>query len=240
MAEHILVVDDDSQLTAFLSRFFEKHGYRATTAATARQVLQVVKKNNFDLIILDLILPDYDGLEVAREIRKSSNTPIIMLTARDEVFDKIIGLELGADDYVTKPYEPRELLARVRSVLRRTALLHLEETTKAPVRRMRFDDIELDILKNSAKRISTGKDFGLTSTEFALLKALAESSNDVLTRDRIMDVVYGNSVTATDRAIDAHIARLRRKLMGSNQESSIILTVHGTGYKLAAAVQQPV
>lgn len=237
MAEHILVVDDDSQLTAFLSRFFEKHGYRATIAATAKQVLQQTERNRFDLIVLDLNLPDDDGLEVARQVRKASNVPIIMLTARDEVFDKVIGLEIGADDYVTKPYEPRELLARVRSVLRRSAALHQETGTGSSPRRMRFDDIEIDILRNTARRMSTDEDLGLTSTEFAMLKALAEASGDVLTRERIMDVVYGHSVTATDRAIDAHIARLRRKLMTSDDKSSVILTVHGTGYKLAAAVQ---
>lgn len=236
MTEHVLVVDDDSQLTAFLERFFKKHGYRATVANTAKRVFGVLQKHDFDLIILDLNLPDDDGLDVARQIRKTSAVPIIMLTARSEVFDKIIGLEIGADDYMTKPYEPRELLARVRSVLRRRAdqiASAIDDSTET--RWLRFEDIELDVLKSKAIRISDGLDLSLTSTEFALAKALAESAGDVLTRDRIMDLVYGNSVTATDRAIDAHIARLRRKLMTQADTSSVILTVHGSGYKLAAA-----
>ncbi len=236
MTEHVLVVDDDSQLTAFLERFFKKHGYRATVANTARRVFDTLQKHDFDLIILDLNLPDDDGLDVARQIRKTSAVPIIMLTARSEVFDKIIGLEIGADDYMTKPYEPRELLARVRSVLRRRADQTSKTTDNTTAARwLRFEDIELDILKSKAIRISDGLDLSLTSTEFALTKALAESAGDVLTRDRIMELVYGNSVTATDRAIDAHIARLRRKLMTQAETSSVILTVHGAGYKLAAA-----
>ncbi|NRB18875.1 MAG: response regulator transcription factor [Rhodobacteraceae bacterium] len=235
MTEHVLVVDDDSQLTAFLERFFRKHGYRATIANTAKRVFAELQKHRFDLIILDLNLPDDDGLDVTREIRKSSAVPIIMLTARDEVFDKIIGLEIGADDYMTKPYEPRELLARVRSVLRRrVGLAASPARDTAAARWLRFENIELDILKSKAKRISDGLDLGLTSTEFALAKALADAAGDVLTRDRIMDLIYGNSLTATDRAIDAHIARLRRKLMSGDETSSVILTVHGSGYKLAA------
>lgn len=236
MTEHVLVVDDDSQLTAFLERFFRKHGYRATIANTAGRVFGEMQKHDFDLIILDLNLPDDDGLEVTRQIRKTSAVPIIMLTARDEVFDKIIGLEIGADDYMTKPYEPRELLARVRSVLRRRGDSNSPPAQDTPAARwIRFEDIELDTLKSKAKRLSDGADLGLTSTEFALAKALAEAAGDVLTRDRIMDLIYGNSVTATDRAIDAHIARLRRKLMAKSDISSVILTVHGSGYKLAAA-----
>ena len=239
MTEHVLVVDDDSQLTAFLERFFKKHGYRASTASTAERVFREFQKHTFDLIVLDLNLPDDDGLEVARKIRKTSDVPIIMLTGRDDVFDKIIGLEIGADDYMTKPYEPRELLARVRSVLRRKVESpSATEATPSTVRWLRFDDIELDILKSSARRVSDQTDLGLTSTEFALAKALAEASGDVLTRDRIMDVVYGNSVTATDRAIDAHIARLRRKLLVDETLPSVILTVHGAGYKLAATTTQ--
>nr|WP_280818128.1 response regulator transcription factor [Zongyanglinia huanghaiensis] len=237
VTEHVLVVDDDSQLTAFLERFFKKHGYRASTASTAERVFREFQKHTFDLIVLDLNLPDDDGLEVARKIRKTSDVPIIMLTGRDDVFDKIIGLEIGADDYMTKPYEPRELLARVRSVLRRKVDPTTEtDTSEAAVRWLRFDDIELDTLKSTARRMSDSTDLGLTSTEFALAKALAEAAGDVLTRDRIMDLVYGNAVTATDRAIDAHIARLRRKLLAQNNETSVILTVHGAGYKLAEAV----
>ncbi|MEO1313804.1 MAG: response regulator, partial [Pseudomonadota bacterium] len=119
MQDHILIVDDDRQLTSFLERFFRKHGYKATTAGTASELFAAFERVPCDLVVLDLILPDEDGLEVAKRLRKITDVPIIMLTARDEVYDRIVGLELGADDYVTKPYEPRELLARVRSVLRR-------------------------------------------------------------------------------------------------------------------------
>lgn len=236
MQKHILIVDDDQQVTFFLKRFFAKHGYAASTAASSADLFNALAAQTFDLIILDLILPDEDGFEAARRIRQKNDTPIIMLTARDEVFDRVVGLELGADDYVTKPYEPRELLARVRSVLRRYN--GHEPIASDRHTRLRFDDVELDLVKASANRMSDSANLNLTSTEFALLRALAEAGGAPLTRAEILSSVYGNSVQITDRAIDAHVARLRRKLSGAPSASELIKTLHGVGYKLTADVKR--
>lgn len=235
MQEHILVVDDDTQVTSFLQRFFQKHGYRSTGVGTAAEMFKALERHGADLIVLDLILPDEDGLEAARRLQRTSDVPIIMLSARDELHDRIVGLELGADDYVTKPYEPRELLARVRSVLRR----HRKEGARSAIevaksKVLQFRQITLDLEGLVARRTSDGLNLGLTSTEFALLRALAEAGGDVLTRDSILETVYGNSVQITDRAIDAHMVRLRRKLALAAGESDMIVTVHGKGYRLAA------
>lgn len=235
MKDHILVVDDDTQVTSFLQRFFEKHGYHSTGVGSSAGMFEILERDEVDLVVLDLILPDEDGLEAARRLQQSSDVPIIMLSARDELHDRIVGLELGADDYVTKPYEPRELLARVRSVLRR----HRKQHTDAPAPRTRtglvqIGGVSLDFVAFVARRMSDGMDLGLTSTEFTLLRALTEAGGDILTRDAILNSVYGNSVQITDRAIDAHIVRLRRKLAVVDADSDLIVTVHGKGYRLAA------
>ena len=239
MQHNLLIVDDDQQLTSFLKRFFTKHGYRATTVGTAAQTFDALDHDTFDLLILDLILPDEDGLEVARQLRKTTDIPIIMLTARDEVYDRVIGLELGADDYVTKPYEPRELLARVRTVLRRYANADKSGTPPHTSKRLlRFDDFEIDTVLSSVQRLSDQTLLTLTSTEFSLLRALAEHAGTVLSREDILAEVYGHSVTITDRAIDAHIARLRKKMSTGTARTDIIRTIHGVGYKLATEVEQ--
>lgn len=234
MQQKIMVVDDDQQVTSFLERFFKRHGYQAATASTAAELFETLKQDTFDLIVLDLILPDEDGFEVAKRIRSSMSTPLIMLTARDELFDRVIGLELGADDYVTKPYEPRELLARVRSVMRRYK--GDEATPTQTTSKLQFDDLEIDMVRSVVRDLKTQTELPLTSTEFALLKALADSNGDVLTREQILTSVYGNSVQITDRAIDAHIVRLRKKLGAATENDDLIRTVHGVGYKLAALV----
>lgn len=234
MEQKILVVDDDQQVTSFLERFFARHGYQSATAATAAELFKILETESFDLIILDLILPDEDGFEVAKRIRSEMETPLIMLTARDEVYDRIVGLELGADDYVTKPYEPRELLARMRSVMRRYAGGGSRPETSAKA--LRFDALEIDLIRSVVRNIHDNNELRLTSTEFALLRALADAQGEVLTREQILTTVYGNSVQITDRAIDAHVVRLRKKLGGATQNEDLIRTVHGVGYKLAALV----
>ena len=238
MQHSLLIADDDQQLTSFLKRFFVKHGYQATTVGTAAQTFAALKRDTFDLLILDLILPDEDGLEVARTLRKTTDIPIIMLSARDEVYDRIVGLELGADDYVTKPYEPRELLARVRTVLRRYANSETGDKPNRKTRRLlHFDGFEIDTVMTSVRRLSDQKVLDLTSTEFALLQTLSENGGEVLSREEILSAVYGNAVTITDRAIDAHIARLRKKLAAADARTDIIRTIHGVGYKLATEVE---
>ncbi|MCR9088871.1 MAG: response regulator transcription factor [Rhodobacteraceae bacterium] len=235
MKDHILVVDDDSQVTSFLQRFFKKHGYNSTGVGSAAGMFEVLKHDDVDLVVLDLILPDEDGLEAARRLQQTSDVPIIMLSARDELHDRIVGLELGADDYVTKPYEPRELLARVRSVLRRRRKQHSDApSSRTGTGLVQIGGVSLDFVAFVARRMSDGMDLGLTSTEFTLLRALTEAGGDILTRDAILNTVYGNSVQITDRAIDAHIVRLRRKLAVVDNDSDLIVTVHGKGYRLAA------
>ena len=238
MQDHLLIVDDDRQLTAFLERFLAKHGYRATSAGTGAQARTLLARKSFDLIVLDLILPDIDGLEIARELRRETRTPIIMLTARDEVYDRIVGLEIGADDYLTKPYEPRELLARIKAVLRRANPLDPGHDAGLPAaRQFLFAGLTLDLVARRLSHSADGTAVPLTGTEFALLRALAERAGEVLTRTSILNTVYGNATSVTDRAIDAHIARLRRKLDHGGNGSSLIQTVHGEGYILATEVE---
>ncbi|MFD0981602.1 response regulator [Tropicimonas aquimaris] len=235
MSKHILVVDDDRQITDLLERFLKKQGFRVATAGSATQMGLLMEHRDFDLLILDVGLPDIDGFQVTRELRKTSAMPIIMLTVRDEVYDKIIGLEVGADDYVAKPFEPRELLARMRAVLRRTesapALLGLA----GGARQVTFSGFELN-MDTQKVRCGRGNDVPLTSSEFTLLAALVQKAGQVVTRDQLMDLLYAGSIHVTDRAVDAHIARVRRKLTLAGNDGELIKTVHGQGYCLASEV----
>lgn len=226
MAQTILIVDDGMQLTSFLSQFPGKHGFAARTASSGTQTRALLARENLALIVLDLNLSDADGLELAREIRQASQTPIIMLTARDEVFDRIVGLELGADDYLTKPYEPRELLARIKAVLRRSSAMAPAVNGQGnTVGRILFSGYELDLSKRSLRDILNDRLISLTGTEFTWLRALAENAGRVLPRPRIMDALYGSNTTVTDRAIDAHIARVRRKIDSTRTGASLIHAV---------------
>lgn len=241
MDQSILIVDDDMQLTSFLTRFLAKHGYRAQTASSGAQTRVLFDPNDCDLVVLDLNLPDADGLDLAREIRSKAATPIIMLTARDEVFDRIVGLEIGADDYLTKPYEPRELLARIKAVLRRIPAT--EAPTGAPaaeknVTTIRFEGFELNLKKHNLRRLNDAQEIQLTGAEFSLLRVLALSAGEVLPRALIMNELYGNSITVTDRSIDAHVSRLRRKIDLPTAQSSLIQSVRGEGYVLTAEAEQ--
>lgn len=232
----ILIVEDDRQLTGFLERFLGKQDYSVTTAASAAQMWALLEHRTFDLIVLDLGLPDNDGFEITLDIQRRTHVPIIILTARDETFDRIVGLELGADDYVTKPFEPRELLARIKAVLRRTGTVEAPQAV-ASASSIRFAGLTLDLVERTLKRDDDDEGIDLTGAEFTLLRALAENAGEVLPRSRILDTLYGKTAAVTDRAIDAHIARLRRKLKtGSDASASLIRTVHGTGYILAATV----
>jgi len=236
MDQSILIVDDDMQLTSFLTRFLIKHGYRAQTASSGAQARVLFDADTCDLVVLDLNLPDADGLDIAKEIRARAVTPIIMLTARDEVFDRIVGLEIGADDYLTKPYEPRELLARIKAVLRRP---HPKNTTEGggEISAIQFDGFELDLAKHSLTRQADDQPIQLTSAEFSLLRALALCAGRVLTRGHIMDELYGNNVSITDRSIDAHVSRLRRKIDSPSEPASLIQSVRGEGYVLTAKAE---
>lgn len=232
MADSILAVDDDRQLTKFLDRFLTKQGFDISTAGSGVQMGMAMEHRDFDLMILDVGLPDLDGFDIARELRKSSSMPIIFLTARDEIYDKIIGLEIGADDYLTKPFEPRELLARIRTVLRRRHMV-ADKTTEEETEHYSFAGLTLDIPRRTLFDQFI-RPIPLTAMEFAILRCLVESSGQVVSRDRLMRELYGHSVTATNRAIDAHVARLRRKLGEAGLDRDLIRTVHGTGHVLTA------
>lgn len=233
MQEHILIVDDDRQETSFLERFFSKNGYRSTGVFTAHDMFTALDREKTDLIVLDLILPDQDGFEAAKRLQRETDVPIIMLSARNEVYDRVVGLELGADDYVTKPYEPRELLARVRSVLRRSKR---SKAASVPRGVQRMGDLELDFDRRMARRVSDDHDLGLTHLEFSFLEAIFARGGDVVSRAVLVEELYGADATVSDRAIDAHVARLRRKLGALRSGGALIATAHGEGYRFVGAL----
>lgn len=223
----ILVVDDERKMITLVRAYLERDGYQVVEATDGRQALDAFRRETPDLIILDLMLPEMDGLEVCREIRRSSEVPIIMLTARDEDTDKLVGLELGADDYITKPFSPRELVARVRVVLRRT------RSSKIPVSPpMRLIQGELVLDEERFEATCQGRPLALTLSEFRILAALARNAGRVLSRTRLLDAL-GESYEGYERTIDVHIKNLRRKLAAAGGgEGCNIITVHGLGYKL--------
>lgn len=237
MSERIIVVDDDPQLTGMLDRYLSKAGYRVSCAATAAELTRVLARDAFDLCVLDLMLPDRDGFEITRELRQGSEMPIIVLTARTEVVDRIVGLELGADDYLTKPFEPRELLARIKAVLRRTRGQKDgdgDEGKQPGAKPICFGDWRLDRSAMSLVNAHDHTATKLTAMEFALIKALAEHPNVILSRDELIDLIHGQGVVVTDRAIDVHVARVRRKIERDPAEPAFIKTVRGRGYVFAA------
>jgi DNA-binding response OmpR family regulator len=238
MSDRVLIVDDDHQLATLLERFLRRQGFLTASAGSAGQMALLLDRMPFDLIVLDIGLPDKDGFEIIREIRKSSRVPIIVLTVRGEVIDRIVGLELGADDYLTKPFEPRELLARIRSVMRRVQPIDEVYSNRPPTcRRISFQGFLMDLTIRSLTMESTGETVDLTSTEFNLLKVLVEHPNTAMSRERILDAVYGASQNVTDRVIDAHMVRLRRKMGPGKSGAELIKTIHRNGYLLAAEIR---
>jgi two-component system alkaline phosphatase synthesis response regulator PhoP len=223
----ILVVDDEVRITQLVRDYLVHAGYAALTAGDGRSALALYRAEKPDLVVLDLGLPEIDGLDVARELRKLGNTPIIMLTARAEETDKLIGLELGADDYITKPFSPKELVARVRAVLRRVDNV----STQGQV--MQVADMTID---PSRMRVTVAdRQVELTSTEFELLVTLAKQPGRIFTRAQLLDSVRGVAFESYERAIDAHIKNIRRKLEMDPHTPRYVLTVHGVGYKFADA-----
>jgi len=221
----ILVVDDEPKIVSTVRAYLERDGYAVLQAGDGRTALDLFKRENPDLIILDLMLPEIDGLEVCRQIRRSSDVPIIMLTARQEDADKLIGLEIGADDYVTKPFSPRELVARVKVVLRRTKPSH----TPAPSSRIEAGGLVVD--EDRFEASCHGQPIPLTATEFRILAALVRNAGLVLSRGKLLDIL-GENYEGYERTIDVHVKNLRRKLAEVKTESPCsITTIHGVGYK---------
>jgi DNA-binding response OmpR family regulator len=225
MAARILLVDDDAALARLLSEYLQPVGFEVSVAATAAEGLRRVAAQAFDAVLLDVMLPDQDGFEVCRRIRAASEVPVLMLTARGQDEDRIVGLELGADDYLPKPFNPRELLARLRAVLRRR---RPEAGRRAP---LRFGRLEIDADARVAR--VDGEERALTAHQFDVLLALAESPGRVLSREALMARVRGDAGEAFDRSIDVHVSRLRAVLEDDPRHPRRILTVRGTGYVFA-------
>jgi two-component system, OmpR family, alkaline phosphatase synthesis response regulator PhoP len=222
----ILVVDDEPKITQLARDYLEHAGYAVVTVRDGKAALAAARAEQPDLVVLDLGLPELDGLDVTRTLRQDSRLPIIMLTARGEESDKLVGLELGADDYIVKPFSPKELVARVRAVLRRA------ENIPAPQREViRAGEVTLDTAR--LRVTVSGRVVELTATEFQLLAALAAQPGRIFTRAQLLDVVHGVAFESYERAIDAHIKNIRRKLEPNPREPRYLLTVYGVGYKFA-------
>ena len=223
----ILVVDDERKIVELARDYLEHAGFLVRTAGDGQTALEIAERHKPDLIVLDLGLPGLDGLDVTRRIRRDSNLPVIMLTARDDELDKLVGLELGADDYLTKPFSPRELVARVRAVLRRTdagARSTADELVRA-------GELTLDVPR---MRASLGeRTIELTPTEFQLLATLARQPGRIFTRSQLLDAVHGVAFESYERAIDTHVKNIRRKLEPDPRRPVHILTVYGVGYRFA-------
>lgn len=233
---HILVVDDDREIRDLLSKFLERQGMRVSAARDAREARKLWPLGRYHLVVLDLMMPGESGLDFARWLRTQGEVPIVMLTAMGEETDRIVGLELGADDYVAKPFNPRELLARVRAVLRRA---HGEGAApkEPPPKAIRFAGWSLEPARRRLVDPS-GVEVALTGGEYELLLVLLERPNRVLTRDMLMDLLRGRQAGPFDRAIDVAVSRLRRKLEDDGRNPQLIKTVRGGGYVLAADVEK--
>ena len=222
----ILLIDDDQALGEPLAAYFARFGLELTHALSPSAGLALLRQGGFDAAILDVMLPEQDGFSLCRAIRKESDIPLVMLTARGELMDRVVGLELGADDYLPKPFEPRELLARIRAILRRRT-----DGAPAPAKMMRFGSLEID--RDARTVVVGGKAAELTSYQFDLLVVLAERAGRVLTRDQIMEAVRGRELEAFDRSIDVHMGRIRAAIEADPKNPKRILTVRGVGYVFA-------
>jgi DNA-binding response OmpR family regulator len=221
----VLVVDDEPRIVQLARDYLEHAGFAVLVAATGRSALQVVRTRKPDLVVLDLGLPELDGLDVTRAIREESSLPIVMLTARDDELDKLLGLELGADDYITKPFSPRELVARVKAVLRRS------DRAAEPTDKIEVGDLEIDVPRMRAS--IAGRPLDLTQTEFSILVTMARQPGRIFTRSQLLDAVRGVAFESYERAIDTHIKNIRRKLEPNPSEPRYVLTVYGMGYRVA-------
>ena len=233
--DHILVVDDDRELRSLLAAYLQKQGYRVTAVADGKAMRAAMGSSHPDVVVLDIMLPGEDGLSLCRDLRARSEIPIIMLTARTDETDRIVGLELGADDYIPKPFNPRELLAHIKSVLRRARSLP-ENLKPDHVSQFRFANWSLDTATRNL--ISPdGVVVALSGTEFRLLRIFLDHPNSVLARDQLIDLMLSRDAGPYDRAIDVQVSRLRQRLGEGAREPGIIKTVRGQGYVLAVHVE---
>ncbi len=235
-SQHLIVVDDDREIRGLVSRFLARHGYRVTTARDGREMRQALADWRIDLIVLDLMLPGTDGLTLCRELRANSNVPVIMLTAMGEETDRIVGLEMGADDYLPKPFNPQELLARIKAVLRR-----MEQPPRVPDQErsnlIRFKGWELNTAIRVLKNVD-GVVVDLTAGVFELLQTFIQHPQRVLSRDQILDMTRGRSAVPFDRSVDVQVGRLRRKIETDPANPLLIKTVRGGGYVFTPSVER--
>lgn len=233
MEKKILIIDDDDRLQSLLKEYLEGYSYSIVSLASGDNVLQIINEENPNIIILDIMLPGKDGLEILKEIRDVSETPVIMLTARGEDTDRVVGLEMGADDYLTKPFNPRELLARIKAVLRRIGNpppeRSLVENTYIEAGGLRLDSLSMTIAKEDKKIV-------LSKTEFKILEALMKRPSRVISRDELMNIARGRDFIAFERSIDVHVSKLRVKVESISGFREQIKTVWGSGYMFVEKV----
>jgi DNA-binding response OmpR family regulator len=233
--DRILLVEDDPRLAEMLTEYLSQAGFRVSHAPTGRMAMEHIAAADIDAVILDLMLPDMDGLDVCRQLRAVSDVPVLMLTARGDAIDRIVGLEIGADDYLPKPFEPRELLARLRAILRRRVDLRQLDNQRggraADDHFLRFGRLEIDPAAHSAKL--DGVPCELTAYQFDLLLVMAQHAGRVLSRDALMDLLKGEPLEAFDRSIDVHMSRIRAAVEDDPKKPRRIITVRGAGYLFA-------
>jgi two-component system OmpR family response regulator len=225
VAPTVLIVEDDPALRTLLMRLLREEGFQPLSAAHGGEMARVLETNTVDIILLDVMMPGSNGFQLCRSLRKESDVPIVMLSARDDESDRLIGLELGADDYITKPFSPRELVARVRAVLRRS------EGDPAPGGVIHSGGLSIDLERRSVRR--DGEPIDLTATEFDLLAVMAREPGRPFTRAQLLELAYDVSYAGYDRTVDAHIKNLRRKIEPDSHTPQYILTIYGVGYKFA-------
>lgn len=236
--KHILVIDDDKEITLLISEYLTQHGYRTTCALNGSQIHQLLRDNHFDLIILDVMMPGIDGLSLCQQIRKTQDTPIFMLSAADSTADRVAGLELGADDYITKPFSARELLARIKAQLRRSdgELAQSDKQRLHSLQKIQFAHWILD--RNTRCLIDKDKiAIPLSQKEYRLLIIFIEHPKRILSRDQLMDLLYDKTSDPLDRAIDVLIGRLRKKIEPDARHATLLITVRGGGYQFNAEVK---
>jgi len=229
---HILVVEDEKELASLVRREMELVGHRVTSAYDGPTAVEKALSLAPDIIVLDIMLPGFDGIEVTRRVRTVTSTPILMLTARATELDKVLGLELGADDYLTKPFSMRELQARVSAILRRSEMVREQSRPREAAELLAFPGLTIDTAAHEVT--SGGQRVMLTATEFSLLKLLASNQGRVFSREFLLEEVWGNDAVVFDRTIDSHIQRLRKKLGGPDSPGDFIETVWGVGYRFSA------
>ena len=232
MQKHILVVDDDPEIRTLIAEYLERNGFRASTLPDGSELMRTLEERAIDLLVLDLMMPGVDGLTLCREVRSKGRMPVLILSARGEDVDRIVGLEMGADDYLAKPFHPRELLARIRAILSRST----PSEAPAEAEEYRFDQFRLDMVRRELSR-GDGKKVSLTGAEFELLAIFLARPNRVLSRDTLVELTQGREAPAYDRSIDVRVSRLRQAL-GDSRDPKLLKTVYGEGYVLTAKVER--